>query len=134
MLNFEDVKKENKKEHNTYGPQILDHPYKILIFGGCGSGKTNALLNLINHKPYSDEMYLYAKDSFEAKYQFQINESEAVDLKEFNNSKAFIKYLDDMDNTCENMEEYNPDKNHKVLIVFDDMITDMLINKKLIQY
>ena len=57
-------------------------------------------------------MYQHAKDSFEVKYQFQINKSEAVDLKEFNNSKAFIKYLDDMDNTCENMEEYNPDKNH----------------------
>ena len=77
-------------------------------------------------------MYQHAKDAFEAKYQFQINKSEAADLKEFNNSKAFIKYLDDMDNTCQNMEEYNPDKNHKVLI--DDMITDMLINKKLIQY
>ena len=55
MLNFEDVKKENIKEHNTYWPQILDHPYKILIFGGSGSGKTNALLNLINHKPYCDK-------------------------------------------------------------------------------
>ena len=70
MLNLEDVKKENIKEHNTYWPQILDHPYKILLFGGSGSGKTNTLLNLVNHKPYSDEMYLYAKDSFEAKYHF----------------------------------------------------------------
>ena len=55
MLNYEDVKKENIKKHNTYWPQILDHRYKILTFGGSGSGKTNALLNLINHKPYSDK-------------------------------------------------------------------------------
>ena len=50
-------------------PEIPDHPYWILIIGDSGSGKTNALLNLINHKPDIDKIDLYAKDSFDAKYQ-----------------------------------------------------------------
>ena len=48
MINFDDVTKENIKEHNPNWPQIPDHPYRILIIGGSGSGKTNSLLNLIN--------------------------------------------------------------------------------------
>ena len=48
------------------------HPYRILITGGSGSGKTNALLNLINHEPEIDKIYLYAKDPYEAKYQLLI--------------------------------------------------------------
>ena len=52
---------------------ISDHPYKILIIGGSGSQKTNALLNLINNQPDIDKIYLYAKDPYEAKYQYLIN-------------------------------------------------------------
>ena len=48
MFNFDFVTKEDKKEHNLNWPEIPDHPYRILIIGGSGSGKTNALLNLIN--------------------------------------------------------------------------------------
>ena len=53
MINFDDVTKENIKEHNPNWSQIPDpdHPYRILIFGGSGSGKTNSLINLINHQP-----------------------------------------------------------------------------------
>ena len=72
MINFDDVTKENIKEHNPSWPQISDHPYRILIARGSGSGKTNSLLNLIRHQPDFDKIYLYAKDPYEAKYQFLI--------------------------------------------------------------
>ena len=72
MINFDDYTDENKKEHNLKWPYIPDHPYRILIIGGSGSGKTNALLNLIDSKPDIDKIYLYAKDSYEAKYQYLI--------------------------------------------------------------
>ena len=67
------------KEHNPNWPQILDHPYRILIIGGAGSGKTNLLFNLIIHQPDIDEIYLYAKDSYEAKYQLLINKREITE-------------------------------------------------------
>ena len=60
--------KENIKEHNLNLSEIPDHPYRILIVGDSGSGKTNVLLNLINHEPDIDKIYLYAKDPYEAKY------------------------------------------------------------------
>ena len=73
MINFDDYANENKTEHNLKWLYILDHPHRILIIGGSGSGKTNALLNLINNHPDIDKIYLYAKDPCEAKYQFLIN-------------------------------------------------------------
>ena len=72
MINFDDATNENKTEHNPEGPYIPDHPHRILIIGGCGSGETNALLNLINNQPDVDKIYLYGKDPYEAKYQYLI--------------------------------------------------------------
>ena len=66
MINFDDVAKESIKEHNPNLPQNSDHPYKISIIGGSGSGKTNSLLNLIIHQPDIDKTYLNAKDPYEA--------------------------------------------------------------------
>ena len=129
MFNFDYITKEDIKEHNPNWPNIPDHPYRILIFGGSGSGKTNALLNLINHEPDIDKIYLYAKDLYEAKYQLLINKRESTGLKYFNDSKAFIEYSNDMDDTYKNIEEYNPSKKQKTLIVFDDMVADMPTNK-----
>ena len=83
MINFDDVTKENIKEHNPNWPQVPDHPYRILIIGGSGSGKTNSLFNLINEEPDIDKIYLYAKDSFEAKYQFLITKKRNYMLKAF---------------------------------------------------
>ena len=88
--NFDDVTKGNTKEHNPNWSKIPDHPYRILIVGGSGFGKTNSLFNLINHEPDIDKIYLYAKDPYEAKYQFLINKRESTGLKQFNHSKAFI--------------------------------------------
>ena len=74
---------------------------------------------------------MYAKDLYDAKYQLLINKSEGTDIKHFNDSEAFIEYSNDTDDIQKNIEEYSPDKKRKILIVFDDMIADMLGNKKL---
>ena len=74
---------------------------------------------------------MYAKDSYEAKYQYLINEREGVAINHFNDPKAFIEYSNDIRNVYKNIDDYNPDKENKILIVFDDMIADMINNKKL---
>ena len=70
MNNFDDYTNENKTIHNKNWPYILDHPYRILIIRGSGSGKTNTLLNLINNQLDIDKIYLHAKDLYKPKYQF----------------------------------------------------------------
>ena len=92
MINFDNYTNENKIEPNPKWPYIPDCPYRILIRGGSGSGKTNALLNLINNQPDIDEIYLYAKDQHEAKYQYLINKREKLGLDHFNDPKAFMEY------------------------------------------
>ena len=98
---------------------------------GSVSGKTDALLNLIKKQPNIDKIYLYAKDPYEAKYQFLINKRESTGLKHFNDLKLFIEYSNDMQDVYKNNDEHNIDKERKILIVFDDMIADMINNKKL---
>ena len=110
MINFGEYTNKNKIEHNSNYPYIPDHPYRILIVGGSGSGKTNALLNLINNQPDIDKIYLYAKDPYEDKYQFLIKKRESIGLKHFNDPKAFIEYSNDMHDVYGNINEYNPDK------------------------
>ena len=105
--------------------------YRILIIGGSGSGKTNALLNLINNQLVIDKIYLYAKDPHEAKYQYLINKYEKEGLDHFNDPKAFIEYSNDMQDVYKNIEEYNLGKKCKVSIVFDIVIADIINNKKL---
>ena len=131
MINFDNYVNENKTKHNKNWPYIPDHPYRILIIGGSGSGKTNALLNLINNQPDIDKIYLYAKDLYEPKYQFLINKRESTGLKYFNDPKAFIEYKNDMQDVYKNINYYKLNKENKILIVFDDMITDMINNEKL---
>ena len=131
MINFDDYVNENKTEHNPEWPYTPDHPCIILIIGGSGSGKTNELLNLIQDQPKIDKIYLYAKDPYEAKYQYLIKLLEKVGLKCLNDPKAFIEYLNDMHDVYKNIDDYNTDKENKILIVFDDMIADMIHNKKL---
>ena len=131
MIKFDDYTNENKRQHNLKWPYIPDHPYRISIIGGSGSGKTNALLNLINNQPDIYKIYLHEKDPYEAKYQYLINKREKVGLHHFNDPKAFIGYSNDMQGVYKNIEEYNLRKKCKVLIIFDDMIVDMISNKKL---
>ena len=129
MINF-DVN-ENKTEHNKNWPYTLYHPYRILIIGGPGSAKTNVLLNLIENQPDIDKIYLHAKDPYEAKYQYSIKIREKVGIDYHNDPRAYVEYSDDMHNVYRNINYYNPDKKNKILIVFDDMIADMINNKKL---
>ena len=79
MINFDDYTNENKTKHNLDWPYIPDHPYRILIIGGSGSGKTNVLLNLINKQPDIDKILLYGKGPYEKKCQFLINKRKTVD-------------------------------------------------------
>ena len=131
MINFDDYAYENKTEHNLKWLYVPDHPYRILIIGGSRSGKTNALLNLINNHSDIDEIYLYAKDPYETKYQFSVSKIESRGLKHFNDPEAFIEYSNDMEDVYKNTEEYNTDKKRKIFTVFADMIVDMINNKKL---
>ena len=80
MINFDDYVSEKKTKHNKNWPCTPDHPYRILIIGGSGSGKTNVLLNLIKNQPDIDKIYLYAKDPYETKYQYLIKIREKVGL------------------------------------------------------
>ena len=101
MFNLNYTTKEDIKEHNPQWPEIPDHPYRILIVKGSGSGKTNALLNLINNPN--------AKNLHEAKYQLLINKIESTILKYLYNLKDFIEHSTYI--------EYNPNKKRKILIV-----------------
>ena len=78
MNNFDNYANENKIGHNLKWPRIPDWLYRILITGRSGSGKTNALLNLINNQSDIDKVYLYAKVPYEAKYQFLIKKREST--------------------------------------------------------
>ena len=129
MVNFDDITNENKTEHNLKWPYIPDHLYRILVIGGSGSGKTNALLDLINNQLDIDKKYFDVKDPYEVKHQYLFKKREKVSLKDYDDPKVFIKYSNDMDNTYKNIEECNPRKKRKVLIVIDDMIADMISNE-----
>ena len=131
MINFDDYVNENKSKHNKNWLYIPDHPYRILIIGGSGSQKTNLLLNLIENQPDIDKIYLYAKDPNESKYQYLINKRGGVGINRFKDPKAFIEYSNDMPNVYRNINDYNPEKEKKMLIAFDDMIADIIHHKKL---
>ena len=120
MISLDKFVNNNNEEHNEKWPYIPDHPYKILIIGGSGSGKTNALLNLINEQKDSDKIYLYAKYLSEPKYEFLIKNRENAGLKYLNDSNAFIECSNAMANVYENIDYYNLSRKRQVLIIFDD--------------
>ena len=141
MINFHNYVNENNgttfktvqelRSYNSDWPYITDNPYRILIIGGSASGKTNSLVNLINNQPDIDKIHLHAKDPHQAKCQFLINKRESIGLKHFNDSQAFLEYSNDMQDFYKTIDEYNTDKERKILIVFDDMIAAMINNQKL---
>ena len=130
MINLDNITNENKKKHNEKWTYIPDHPYRILITGGSGSGKTNTLLNLINEQNDIDKIYLYARDLNEAKYKIWIKKREDAWIKHLNDPNAFNECSNTMDDVYENIHGYNSSRKRKILIVFDDMIADIMTKKK----
>ena len=100
-----------------------------MIIGGSGSEKTNTLLNLINEQNDIDKIYLYARDLNEPKYKILIKKREDTGVKHLNDPNAFIECSNTMD-VYENIHDYNSSRKRKILIVFDDIIADIMINKK----
>ena len=107
-----------------------DWSFRMLIIGPSGSGKTNTLLHLINNLHPINKIYLFAKDIDEKKYKFLINKREQPGIKNLNDPHAFIEYSDDMDDVLDDINNYNENRDKKVLIVFDDMISDIEYNKR----
>ena len=130
MINLDSITNEKNKKHNEKWPYIPDHPYRILIIGGSGSGKTNTLLNLINEQHDIDKIYLYARDLNEPKYKILIKKRKDAGIKHLNDPNAFIECSNTMDDVYENIHDYNSSRKRKILIVFDDMIASIMTNKR----
>ena len=133
MFNLDDITNEHNKEYNKKWPYIPDHPYRKLIIGGSGSGKTNVLFNLIKEEDSGnliDKIYLYARGLNEPKYQFLIKKRENAGIKHLDDSKVFTEYSQCMDDVYNIFDHYNLNRKRKILIVFDDMIADIMTNKK----
>ena len=113
MINLDSITNKNNKEHNEKWPYIPDHPYRILIIGGSGSGKTNALINLINEQNDIDKIYLYARDLSEPKYEYLIKNREDTGIKHLNNPNLFFESSKTMNDVYENINDYNPIRKRK---------------------
>ena len=127
MLNLDNIlsnKKKSSLEDN-------DWPFRMLIIEPSGSGKTTTLLHLINNLHPIDKRYilLYAKNIHEPKFEYLINIREQAGIKNLNDPQVFIEYSDDMNDVLDDTNNYNKNRDKKVLIVFDDMIADIEYNK-----
>ena len=129
MINLDSITNENNKEHNEKWPYIPDHPYRILITDGSGSEQINALLNLMKEQDDTDKIYLYAKNLNEPNYEFLIKKHKDVGTNHFDDSNVFIECSNSLDDVYQNIDDYNPSTQRKILIVFDDMIAGIMRNK-----
>ena len=130
MINLDSITNENNKKHNEKWSYIPDHPYRILIIGGSRSEKTNTLLNLINEQNDIDKIYLYARDLNKPKYKILIKKCKDAGVKHLIDLNAFIECSNMMDDVYENINDYNSSTKRKILIIFYDMIADIMANKK----
>ena len=123
MLNLDNIAS-NKKKRSS---EDDDWPFRMLIIGPSGSGKTNTLLHLIDKFHPIDKIYLYAKDTDD---QYLINKREQAAIKNLNDPHAYIEYSSDMNDVLEDINNYNKKRDKKVLIIFDNMISDIMRSEK----
>ena len=116
MINLDNIANKNNKKHNEKWPYIPDHPHRVFIIGGSGSGKTNTLFNLIKEQDYHDvidKIYLHAKYWSEPKCECLIKKCEVAGTKHVNDPKAFIVCLNAMDDAYEDIDNYNSKRDKK---------------------
>ena len=130
MIKLDSITNKNNKKHNEKWSYIPDRPYRIIIIDDSESGKTNALINLINEQNDIEKIFLHARDLSEPKYEYLIKKREDAGIKRLNNPNAFIECSNTMDDVYETINDQNPIRKRKKLIVFDDMIADIVINKR----
>ena len=124
MLNLDKIFNNKSDDENW--------PFRMLILGPSGSDKTNTLLDLIqnlNKTTTVDKIYLYAKDLSEPMYEFLINNRKNGGIKHFNDPTAFIESSNDMNDVFTNIDDYNKHRKRKVLIIFDDMVAEIMSSK-----
>ena len=127
MINFDDEVTSKSR------PYILVHLYRTLIMEGSRIGKTNALLNLIFHPIYIDKIDLYVKNPYESNITFQSKNAKMQEQNVIKKPpKPFMEYSKTVHNIYNNINDCNPNRSRKILIVFDDMIANMNIDKKFI--
>ena len=117
MLNLDNI----VSNKNTSSSEDNDLPFRMLIIEPSVSGKTNTLLHLINDLYPIAKIYLHAKDLYEPKYEYLINKREQAGIKNLNDPHAFIEYSDDMNDVLDDINNYNKNRDKKVLIAFDDI-------------
>ena len=122
MFNLDDITTKNDNK---------DWPYRNLVIRPSGSRKTNYLLNKIQtDNNIIDKIYLYVKDLEEPKYQLLIKKREQAGIKNLQDKNTFTQYSNSMDDIYDGINDYNEKRKRKVLIVFDDMISHVMSNKK----
>ena len=132
MLNLDNIvnnKNENKDTTGSSSSERNNWSFRMLFIGPSGSGKTNTLLHLINNLHPIDKIYLYAKDLHEPKCEYLINKREQAGIENLNDPHAFIEYSDNMNDVLDDINNYNKNRDEKVLIVLVDMIADIEYNK-----
>ena len=122
MFNLDNI---TKRDNNR------DRPYRKLIIGPSGSGKTNCLLNSIQRgNNIIEKIYLYVKDLEEPKYKLLISKTEQSGINFNDDPTAFIEYSNSIDDIFPQIENYNKKRKRKVLIIFDEMISHVMSDKK----
>ena len=130
MIILDCIMDENNNEHNEKWPYIPHPPHRMLIIGASRSVKTHLSPYLIKIKDDIAKIYLYAKDLSKPRYGFLIKKYQNIGIKHLNDSSAFLECSNTMDDVYENIDHYNPSRKRKILLVFDDMIEDIMTNKK----